>query len=94
MSCRAKRRVSHTYPVAHTESSDVPEPVSLSFSQNAAAQSTSLPLPISTKVQRKNAKKAEAKKAAKAADEADRLRRLAMHKKELEGYVIDGRMYG
>ncbi|KAL1409536.1 hypothetical protein Q8F55_003520 [Vanrija albida] len=37
-----------------------------------------------TKIQRKNAKKADAKKAQRAADEADRLRRLAQHKKTLE----------
>ncbi|TXT04251.1 hypothetical protein VHUM_04249 [Vanrija humicola] len=40
-----------------------------------------------TKIQRKNAKKADAKKAQKAADEADRLRRLAQHKKTLERWV-------
>lgn len=40
-----------------------------------------------TKLQRKNQKKAEAKKVAKADEEADRLRRLAMHKKNLERCV-------
>jgi len=39
---------------------------------------------VSTKIQKKNAKKAEAKKEAKAAEEADRQRRLAMHKRDLE----------
>ncbi|RSH84411.1 uncharacterized protein EHS24_005931 [Apiotrichum porosum] len=37
-----------------------------------------------TKIQRKNQKKNEVKKAAKADAEADRLRRLAMHKRDLE----------
>ncbi|ORX36489.1 hypothetical protein BD324DRAFT_629036 [Kockovaella imperatae] len=42
------------------------------------------PLPVSTKTQRKNAKKSEAKKAARAAEEEDRQRRLAMHKRDLQ----------
>lgn len=41
-----------------------------------------------TKLQRKNQKKAEMKKAAKEAEEADRLRRLAMHKRDLERCVV------
>ncbi len=49
-----------------------------------SSQSTTSPLPVSTKIQRKNAKKSEAKKAAKAADEADRQRRLAVHKRDIE----------
>ena len=51
---------------------------------SGTSQSTSDPLPIATKLQKKNAKKADAKKAAKAADEADRQRRLATHKKDIE----------
>lgn len=50
-------------------------------------QATSLPLPIATKGQKKNAKKSEAKKAQRHADEIDRLQRLAKHKKDLERYV-------
>ena len=46
-------------------------------------------LPVSTKIQRKNAKRAEAKKAAKALEEEDRLRRLAMHRKDLEREKIN-----
>ncbi|WVO20557.1 uncharacterized protein IAS62_001854 [Cryptococcus decagattii] len=47
-------------------------------------QATSLPLPVATKGQKKNAKKSEAKKAQRHADEIDRLQRLAKHKKDLE----------
>lgn len=50
-------------------------------------QATSLPLPVATKGQKKNAKKSEAKKAQRHADEIDRLQRLAKHKKDLERYV-------
>ncbi|KAL7419658.1 hypothetical protein Q5752_005572 [Cryptotrichosporon argae] len=66
------------------------KPVSLTIGSPA---STSAALSSSgdglTKVQRKNAKKAEAKRAARAADEADRQRRLAMHKRELEREKIN-----
>lgn len=61
------------------------EPVSLSIGGSPApykhSSDTSDGL---TKLQRKNQKKAEAKKAARAEEEADRLRRLAMHKRDLE----------
>lgn len=60
------------------------ESVSISFSSSNPQTSTSLPLPTATKVQRKNQKKSEVKKAAKAAEEEERLRRLAMHKRQLE----------
>lgn len=40
-----------------------------------------------TKIQRKNAKKAEVKKAQREAEEADRLRRLTSHKRDLERYA-------
>ncbi|OCF34687.1 hypothetical protein I317_03762 [Kwoniella heveanensis CBS 569] len=56
----------------------------LNISSDPSRQSTSLPLPDATRIQKKNAKKAEAKKAARAAEEADRQRRLQMHKKDLE----------
>ncbi|KAK4687261.1 hypothetical protein P7C73_g2870, partial [Tremellales sp. Uapishka_1] len=56
---------------------------SSSSSQNQHQQSTA-PLSVSTKTQRKNAAKSAANKAAKEAEEADRLRRLAMHRKDLE----------
>ncbi|BEI82414.1 hypothetical protein CcaverHIS002_0302820 [Cutaneotrichosporon cavernicola] len=42
-----------------------------------------------TKLQRKNQKKTEAKRVAKEAEEADRLRRLALHKKDLEREKIN-----
>ncbi|KAK1927407.1 hypothetical protein DB88DRAFT_29946 [Papiliotrema laurentii] len=58
--------------------------ISLSLSASAASAPSSTPLPVSTKIQKKNAKKAEAKKAARAAEEADRQRRLAMHRRDLE----------
>lgn len=64
------------------------EPVSISFSGTAENTSTALPLPTATKIQRKNQKKAEAKKAAKAAEEEERLRRLGMHKRQLEKWVL------
>ncbi|WVF66898.1 hypothetical protein IAT40_001641 [Kwoniella sp. CBS 6097] len=56
----------------------------LNISSDPSRQSTSLPLPDATRIQKKNAKKADAKKAARAAEEADRQRRLQMHKKDLE----------
>ncbi|WVQ94720.1 hypothetical protein IAU59_001800 [Kwoniella sp. CBS 9459] len=56
----------------------------INISLDPSRQSTSLPLPDATRIQKKNAKKAEAKKAARAAEEADRQRRLQMHKKDLE----------
>ena len=52
-----------------------------------SVQATSSALPVSTKLQKKNAKKSEAKKAAKVAEEADRQRRLAMHKRDIEKWV-------
>ncbi|KGB75501.2 hypothetical protein CNBG_1339 [Cryptococcus deuterogattii R265] len=52
-------------------------------------QATSLPLPVATKGQKKNAKKSEAKKAQRHADEIDRLQRLAKHKKDLESERIN-----
>ncbi|EIW68884.1 hypothetical protein TREMEDRAFT_62603 [Tremella mesenterica DSM 1558] len=60
------------------------EPISLSLSQTVATQPTSRPLPVATKVQKKNAKKAEAKKAAKLAEEEERRQRLGAHKRVLE----------
>ena len=73
------------------------EPVSLSLSGTSSSPYASgpsipggaAPLPVSTKTQRKNAKKAETKKAAKAVEEADRQRRLAMHKRDLEKEKIN-----
>ncbi|KIR30919.1 hypothetical protein I309_00271 [Cryptococcus deuterogattii LA55] len=52
-------------------------------------KATSLPLPVATKGQKKNAKKSEAKKAQRHADEIDRLQRLAKHKKDLESERIN-----
>jgi len=57
--------------------------VSMSMNPTESSQSTA-PLPVSTKLQKKNAKKAETKKAAKAADEAERQKRLNMHKRAIE----------
>ncbi|WRT65545.1 uncharacterized protein IL334_002490 [Kwoniella shivajii] len=58
----------------------------LNISDPFASQSTSLPLPsdLASRQQKKNAKKSEEKKAARANEEAERLRRLALHKKDLE----------
>nr|ODO02501.1 hypothetical protein L204_01237 [Cryptococcus depauperatus CBS 7855] len=60
------------------------KPDSLDISSRHHPLSTSLALPVATKGQKKNAKKAQVKKAQREAEEADRLKRLAMHKKELE----------
>jgi hypothetical protein len=60
------------------------EPISINFTSSNPQTATSLALPTATKVQRKNQKKAEANKAARAAEEEERLRRLAMHKRQLE----------
>ncbi|RXK41230.1 hypothetical protein M231_01380 [Tremella mesenterica] len=65
------------------------KPISLSLSQTVATQPTSRPLPVATKVQKKNAKKAEAKKAAKLAEEEERRQRLGAHKRVLEREKIN-----
>lgn len=57
---------------------------SISISNSTQPSSSFTPLPVDTKVQRKNAKKSDDKKAIKDAEEADRLQRLAQHKKGLE----------
>ena len=64
------------------------EPISVSLSaDNPSTSSATKPLPVETKTQRKNAKKAEMKKAVRAAEEEERNRRLAMHKRQLEKQV-------
>ncbi|TYJ59131.1 hypothetical protein B9479_000120 [Cryptococcus floricola] len=60
------------------------KPLSVNISSSSAQQSTALPLPTSTKGQKKNAKKAELKKAQREEEEKDRVKRLASHKKDLE----------
>jgi hypothetical protein len=64
------------------------EPLSLNLSSaQGRAQSSTSPLPVESKIQRKNAKRAEAKRESKAAEEAERQRRLAMHRRDLERWV-------
>ncbi|GFZ42712.1 hypothetical protein JCM24511_00429 [Saitozyma sp. JCM 24511] len=61
------------------------KPLSLNLSSaQGRAQSSTSPLPVESKIQRKNAKRAEAKRESKAAEEAERQRRLAMHRRDLE----------
>lgn len=85
MGCGAEQEEESELHTSSPSAADVPflETVSVSMTPGSS-QSTTSPLPVSTKIQRKNAKKSEAKKAAKAADEADRQRRLAVHKRDIE----------
>ncbi|GMK58231.1 hypothetical protein CspeluHIS016_0502630 [Cutaneotrichosporon spelunceum] len=69
------------------------KPVSVSIGGGGSGSSPARPKasvnePL-TKLQRKNQKKSEAKRAAKEVEEADRLRRLALHKKDLEREKIN-----
>lgn len=63
--------------------------MNMSSSSHPHAGSSTDPLPVATKLQKKNAKKSEANKAAKAEEETERLGRLAMHKKDLEREKIN-----
>lgn len=82
-SARQKQESVHTF-----DSSNAAEPQTFSINNKfKAPTSTSQPLPIATKLQRKNQAQSAAKKAQKDAEEADRLRRLAEHRRGLERCV-------
>lgn len=86
--CPSKPRVSSRKSSSIAQLNNRTEPQSFSISSKpTASSSTSQPLPIATKLQKKNQAQAAAKKAQKEAEEADRLRRLAEHRRGLERYA-------